>query len=71
MADYDDGERGQVMHDSNTMRENINAKTCDEMNQKMGYWDMSDLANSKMYPVQMGKERRNEQNGPKMPSKRY
>lgn len=71
MSNYDDGERGQVMHDSNCMRDNINAKTCDEMNAKMGYWDMNDLANSKMYPVQMGKERRNEQMAPKMPSKRY
>ena len=71
MSEYGDAEGGQVMHESYCMKKSIEARTVDEMSNKMGYHDMGDLANSKIYPVQMGKERRNEQNGPKMPGKRF
>ena len=42
-------------------------RNVDEMTQKMGYHDMSDLANTPKPPTQMQGEKRNVQLEPKMP----
>ena len=49
----DNGESGQVSHEAYCMKDSIEAKTNAEMNQKMGYFNSADMANSKPYPVQM------------------
>lgn len=62
---------GQVCNESYCMKKSMEAKNVDSMTQALGYHDMSDLANTKPYPVQMsdGKDvRRNQQLGPQMPS---
>jgi hypothetical protein len=43
----------------------------DQMNQAMGYHDLADLANTKPFPVQMGKEKKNSQLGPQGASENY
>ena len=57
----DNGESGQVSHEAYCMKDSIEAKTNAEMNQKMGYFNSADMANSKPYPVQMNGEKRNTQ----------
>ncbi len=46
-------------------------RNTDQMNQASGYFDMSDLANSKRFPVEMGRERKNSQLGPEGASENY
>lgn len=46
-------------------------RNVDEMTDKMGYHNMSDLANTPKAPTAMKGEKRNEQLEPKMPSKGY
>lgn len=58
---FEDGESGQVRNEAYCMKDSIEAKTNMEMNQKMGYHDSADMANSKPYPVQMNGEKRNTQ----------
>jgi hypothetical protein len=65
------GSEGQVFHEKYCMKDNIQAKTCAEMNSMSGYEDMSDLANTKEYPVSMVAATRNEQEGPKMANPRH
>lgn len=43
-------------------------RNVDEMSQKMGYHDMSDLANTPKAPTQMQGEKRNVQLAPNMPN---
>jgi len=63
----DDGEAGQVYNESYCMKESVEAKTNAEMNQKMGYFNMADMANTKPYPVQMNAPHENKQLSPEMP----
>ena len=46
-------------------------RNTDQMNSASGYFDMSDLANTKPFPVQMSKERKNSQLGPQGASNNY
>ena len=67
MADYEDGASGQVENESYCMKQSMQAKNVADMNAKMGYNDMSDLANTKPFPVAMNGAKRNEQLGESMP----
>lgn len=69
MADYQnaDGVNGQVENEAYCMKKSWQARNVDEMTQKMGYHDMSDLANTPKAPTQMKAEKRNVQLDPKMP----
>lgn len=67
MADYDDGDKGQVEYESYCMKKSWQARNVDEMTQKMGYHDMSDLANTPRAPTKMEGEKRNMQLEPNMP----
>lgn len=64
------GREGSVIHEAYCMPSE-HKQNVDSINAKMGYHDLSDLANTKSYPSQMGRERKNIQLDPKMPSKRY
>jgi hypothetical protein len=72
MADYNDGDgaKGAVEFDSYCMP-SWNARNVDDMNAKMGYNDLSDLANSPKPPTAMKGAKSNPQLGPDMPKKAY
>jgi hypothetical protein len=67
MAEYEDGAAGQVESDPYCMGKSFQAKNVKEMNQKMGYHNMSDLANNKKAPVEMMGEKMNKQLSPSLP----
>jgi hypothetical protein len=62
-----DGVSGQVENESYCMKKSFQARNVDEMTQKMGYHDMSDLANTPKAPTAMKGEKRNTQLEPNMP----
>jgi hypothetical protein len=64
MANYDDGEMGQVENESYCMKKSWNARNTDEMSQKMGYHDMADLANTSRPPTPVKAAKSNPQMGP-------
>lgn len=68
MADYKsaDGVSGAVENEQYCMP-SWQKRNVDEMTQKMGYHDMSDLANTPRPPSPMKAEKRNVQLDPKMP----
>lgn len=46
-------------------------RNVDTMNTEAGYHDLSDLANAKPFPVEMGRERKNSQLGPQGATENY
>lgn len=60
----DDGESGQVMNESYCMKKSFNVRNVDEMNEKMGYHSMSDLANTPKAPTPSKAMKSNPQVGP-------
>ena len=70
MADYQnaDGVNGQVENEQYCMKKSWNARNVDEMTEKMGYHDMSDLANTGKPPTVMKAQKSNPQLGPQMPN---
>lgn len=46
-------------------------RNTEQMNNAQGYHDLSDLANTKPFPVDMGRERKNSQLGPEGASENY
>lgn len=64
MAEYGDGESGQVENESYCMKKSWNARNTDEMNNKMGYHNMSDLANTPKPPSMKKATPSNLQMGP-------
>jgi len=71
MSEFGTGEEGQVENESYCMKKSVEAKNVDEMNAKMGYHDMADLANTKRPPVEMRGEKANKQEGPKASDSKY
>lgn len=67
---YGYGSDGSVEHMAYCMPSEQKRNT-DQMNQASGYFDMADLANTKPWPVQMGRERSNKQLGPEGASENY
>ena len=67
MADYNDGASGQVENDPYCLDKSFQARNVKEMNQKMGYHNMADLANTKAAPVSMVGAKENKQDGPELP----
>ncbi len=67
MAEYDDGDKGQVENESYCMKKSWQARNVDQMTTAMGYHDMSDLANTPKAPTKMEGEKRNVQLDPHMP----
>ena len=72
MSKYNDveGVRGAVEKEAYCMP-SMQKQNTDQMNNASGYHDLSDLANSKPFPVQMGRERKNSQLGPQGASENY
>ncbi len=72
MAKYEDveGVRGAVEREAYCMP-SMQKRNTDMMNREAGYMDMSDLANTKPFPVDMGRERKNSQLGPEGASENY
>lgn len=70
MSRYGIGSEGAVEHEAYCMPSEQKRNT-DMMNAKMGYHDMGDLANTKPWPVDMGRERKNSQLGPEGASENY
>lgn len=71
MAEYSsaDGVSGQVEGEAYCMKKSWNARNIDEMNNKMGYHNMSDLANTPKPATEGAKNSRsNPQLGPKADS---
>jgi hypothetical protein len=68
MAEY--GSEGSVEHQAYCMPSEQKRNT-DQMNSASGYFDQGDFANTKPFPVQMGKERKNSQLGPQGASENY
>jgi len=68
MADYNDadGVKGAVENEQYCMP-SWQKRNVDEMSSKMGYHDMSDLANTGKAPTMMKAEKSNPQLGPQMP----
>lgn len=64
MSNYDDGASGQVEGESYCMKKNWNARNVDEMNNKMGYHNMSDMANTAKPPTPVKAAKSNPQVGP-------
>jgi len=60
----DDGESSQVEGMSYCMKKSWNARNIDEMSMKMGYHDMSDLANTARPPTPVRAMKENKQMGP-------
>lgn len=73
MADYQnaDGVNGQVEETQYCMKRSWQARNVDEMSEKSGYHDMSDLANTPKPPNSLQGEKRNVQLDPVMPKSRY
>jgi hypothetical protein len=67
---YGIGAEGAVEREAYCMP-SMQKENTDSMNAKMGYHDMADLANTKPFPVDMGKERKNAQLGPEGASENY
>jgi hypothetical protein len=68
MADkYGDGLDGQVSNKSYCMKDSVEARNVDEMNEAYGYNDKSNLANTGRPPTQMKAATRNPQLGATMP----
>jgi len=57
----------QVRGENYSLKDNIQAENVDSMNRDMGYNDMSDLANTKKFPVEMKGAKRATQPGADMP----
>jgi len=72
MAGYNDadGVSGAVENEQYCMP-SWNKRNVDEMTDKMGYHDMSDLANTGKPPVAMKAQKSNPQLAPVMPKKGY
>lgn len=64
MSDYGDGENGQVEGESYCMKKNWNARNVGDMNNKMGYNNMSDMANTAKPPTPVKAAKSNPQVGP-------
>ena len=60
----DDGESGQVMNESYCMKKSFNVRNVYEMNDKMGYKNLSDLANTAQPPTPVRAAKSNMQSGP-------
>lgn len=61
---------GSVSNESYCMP-SMQKKNVDQMNQAMGYDNMSDLANTKAFPVSMVGAKSNEQEGPTAGNGKY
>jgi hypothetical protein len=70
MANSDNGSSGAVENNSYCMP-SWNARNVKDMNQKLGYHNMADLANTKQPPTQMMGAKANEQEGPKAADNNY
>lgn len=66
MSEYGDGDKGAVENESYCMP-SWNKRNVEDMNNKMGYHNMADRANSSTPPTQMKGAKRNEQLSPAMP----
>lgn len=66
MAEY--GKYESVENEAYCMP-SMQKRNTDTMNLKSGYHDMSDLANTKPWPVEMGREKKNSQLGPQKGNK--
>jgi hypothetical protein len=64
MANYDDGEAGQVENEQYCMKKSWNARNVDQMTNAMGYHDMGDLANTARPPTPVKAAKSNPQMGP-------
>ena len=71
MAEYDDGERGQVENESYCMKKSWEARNVDSMSEKLGYHNMSDRANTAKAPTPVRAADKNMQNGPEKVSNNY
>ncbi len=60
----DDGESGQVQNMSYCLKKSFNARNVDEMTEKLGYKDLSDLANCPQPPTPVRAAKSNPQIGP-------
>jgi hypothetical protein len=59
-----EGVAGQVENEQYCMKKSWNARNVDEITAKMGYHDMSDLANTGRPPTKATGEKANRQMGP-------
>lgn len=66
-----DGEKGQVENEAYCMKKSWQAENVDSMNEKMGYHNMSDLANTPHAPTKMHGAKVNDQLGPEASNSRY
>lgn len=64
MSEYEDGTAGQVEGESYCMKKSFNVRNTEEMNSKMGYHAMSDLANTPKAPTPSRAMKENKQAGP-------
>jgi hypothetical protein len=71
MTDYSDGVGGQAENEAYCMKKSFQAKNVDSMNEKMGYNNMSDLANTPKAPTKMMGAKSNPQLGAKASNSRY
>lgn len=71
MADFEDGEKGQVSGMSYCMGDSIEARNNKAVNSMSGYHDMADLANVGSIPVSMKGEKANKQNPPEAANNKY
>ncbi len=67
---YGYGPEGSVEREAYCMP-SMQKQNTDQMNKASGYYDMADLANTKPFPVQMGRERKNSQLGPEGASENF
>ena len=64
MSDYDDGASGQVENESYCMKKSFQARNVESMNEKMGYYNMADQANTAKPPTPVTGDKSNKQLGP-------
>ena len=64
MSDYDD----KAVENTPYCMPSMQKRNVEQMNNAMGYHDMSDLANTKPFPVNMTAAKRNSQLDPKIPA---